>query len=243
MCRIITLVPLLFLLTSTVSAQCLKPWCLDPTCIRARFAPRRAVPAAPNTTTVPAAVPAAPDVRTVPAAVPTATTPLPPDMTAKLDALTATLHAAARVSPELEPVATAAESLIDSPIVMSAIAASTGGTGVAAIWAVRAFLAVRRRRREGGDSDSFPQRLPRDQTEARQTLQLRKLEGRDPVLDGFVGVALQDQLAEDIRNGQLPDDVRNYARQLTDQVRDRVDDVAPIATDRIYRGAWRNAGN
>lgn len=79
----------------------------------------------------------------------------------------------------------------------------------------------------------------RDLTEVQQLLQLGQLEGRNPLLDSFVGMSYDDEIRNDLSNSDMPAEVRKYARDLWDRVRLKANSAAPLATGKPYDDSWR----
>ncbi len=86
---------------------------------------------------------------------------------------------------------------------------------------------------QGGSGDApdrFPPLHERDLDEVQQLVRLRELEGRNPLLDSFVGMSFEDEVNNLIDDPDAPDDQKQYARALRDIVRQRVDAAAPLST-------------
>lgn len=69
---------------------------------------------------------------------------------------------------------------------------------------------------------------PRATDELHQILQLRRSEGRDPLLDAAFGVFVQDEIDKALSADGLSADERETLYQLNRRVRDRVDQAAPL---------------
>ena len=134
-----------------------------------------------------------------------------------------------------------------NPWVIGALGGTTGGTGALALVAAQAFLRYRKRKREGGSEGqqptSFPQEekreeqrefLKRETSEAEELIQLGRLEGRDPILDSFIGMSFQDEIKNDRSKPELGTEVKDYLASLSDRVMARVDQVAPVAAKQSY---------
>jgi hypothetical protein len=148
-----------------------------------------------------------------------------------------------------------ATALLGNPFVATALGITTAGTGLAGAYGglkiAGALLAWRRRRKErnGGvvgqnppEKFQQPRQLHlRDTTEAAQLVRLGRLEGRDPLLDSFLGVTFQDVIQADIEgsNGLSPE-IDSYARSLWDRVTSRVESAAPLSTGSEYSDNWRS---
>jgi len=150
-----------------------------------------------------------------------------------------------------------ATALLGNPFVATALGITTAGTGLAGAYGglkiAGALLAWRRRRKEkqGGVVGQNPpsgfqaraetrQLHTRDTTEAAQLIRLGRLEGRDPLLDSFVGITFQDMLKNDIEGEQqLSPEINSYARSLWDRVTARVESAAPLSTGSEYSDNWR----
>ena len=144
----------------------------------------------------------------------------------------------------------AASDLLSHPMVQTAIVAASGGTGALGLAAVQTWLAWRRRKRNAAaePKDKDVQRSggdephgflhDRDLTDARELVRLGKLEGRDPLLDSFMGMSFDDALQRDI-TAHEDDAVRDYARKLREEVIGRVNEAAPISTGKPYSDNWR----
>lgn len=168
----------------------------------------------------------------------------------------------------LERVGDAAESILSDPLVQAgiwaAVGVATGGTGLVAkpyVGAAWALICAERRRRkkkkagqsstaapsqpsppqeaDGDSPDGFPRLHDRDLEEAKQLVRLGQLEGRNPLLDSFMGMSFGDVLESDLSDNDLPDDVRRYAEGLQGRVKQRVDAAAPLSTGKPYSDSWR----
>ena len=71
--------------------------------------------------------------------------------------------------------------------------------------------------------------FPRHLDEADQLRQLRQAEGRVAALDALVGMIFDDKVREIIETSESSEE-KQYIRNLRDQIMDRVDQIAPIAT-------------
>ena len=120
----------------------------------------------------------------------------------------------------------------------------TGPPAIATVVGLKVLLAVLRRRRRkrrqpkrgGGAGKSAPEfrtadsagSLPRDDEEARQFLQLARLEGRSPLHDALVGRIAFDELDKTI--DAKPDEPEaDWARRLRRILEDRFNKMAPPA--------------
>tara|TARA_R110000868_G_scaffold148839_3_gene371038 strand:- start:16429 stop:17823 length:1395 start_codon:yes stop_codon:yes gene_type:complete len=148
-----------------------------------------------------------------------------------------------------------ADSLASNPWIIAGITLLTGGAGAGGLKAFQVFSAARKLRKklhplpsdrpgaEVPDPDSFQgaerQLHTRDETEARELLRLRQLEGRSPLLDSFVGVAFQDFVNNDLETESLPDEQKVYIRDLWSRINQRVESAAPITTGSEHSQDWR----
>lgn len=145
---------------------------------------------------------------------------------------------AAETRERMESIATRKSALeLAVPAALTALG-WTGPPSVVALFAARFGLAAWRRRKrrvkDGGAADSadaFPEGIasvPRDDTEAKQLLQLSRLEGRSPVHDAIIGRFAFDELANTI--DRQPDGPEaNWARSLRRTLEDRFNETAPVA--------------
>ncbi len=146
---------------------------------------------------------------------------------------------------------------VDGPVAPSlmnaaipAILAGLGWTGppaLAAVVGLKVLSAIIRRRRgkrrsgEAADAaDEFPDpepagSIPRDDEEARQILQLSRLEGRSPLHDAIVGRIAFDELDKAI-DSEPDGSAADWARKLRRRLEDRFNEMAPPA---VYSAAGK----
>ena len=106
----------------------------------------------------------------------------------------------------------------------------TGGAGWGGWVALKALIAIYRRRKgKSTDSpvDNFST-LPRKAKEARQFLQLSKLEGRSPLFDALIGRLALDEL-DDTIDGNRPE--KDYAIRLKERLMRRFNEIAPVSVE------------
>ena len=152
----------------------------------------------------------------------------------------------------IEEALAADSSVAPAPSILTAaipaILAGLGWTGPPALAAVAGLkvlsVLIRRRRRKRGSGEAvdaaseFPPSepvgsIPRDDTEARQILQLSRLEGRSPLHDALIGRIAFDELDKTIDS--KPDGSEaDWARKLRRQLEDRFNEMAPPA---VYAAA------
>ncbi|KKL23530.1 hypothetical protein LCGC14_2424470 [marine sediment metagenome] len=111
----------------------------------------------------------------------------------------------------------------------------TGGAGWGGWVALKALLAIYRRRKgKSTDSpvDNFST-LPRKAKEARQFLQLSKLEGRSPLFDALIGRLALDEL-DDTIDGNRPE--KDYAIRLKERLMRRFNEIAPVSVEEKRNG-------
>lgn len=157
-----------------------------------------------------------------------------------------------RVAETTDKAVGLVDAIVSNPFVSTAIVGATGGTGAAGLAAWQMLMAYRRKRKQNagpsdrsasppsqpsppqeadGDSpDGFPRLHDRDLEEVQQLVRLRELEGRNPLLDSFMGMSFEDEVNNLIDDPDAPDDQKQYARALRDIVRQRVDAAAPLST-------------
>lgn len=165
---------------------------------------------------------------------------------------------AAPEAPEPQPSPGPIESLINSPLTTAIVGATTGGTGAAAIWGLRALLALRRRRKDqknkqGGNHQPpamFPGPLPgAGTTGSEQPTQQPALPGATPCpelpnrnLDEARQLTQLGQLEgrnplldsvgfvhfEDLRQ-QAPEEDRAVLDRYWYRIKDHIEQVAPIS--------------
>ena len=106
----------------------------------------------------------------------------------------------------------------------------TGGVGWGGWVALKALLAIYRRRKgKSTDSpvDNFST-LPRKAKEARQFLQLSELEGRSPLYDALIGRLALDELDDTIDSDQ-PE--KNFAIEFKERIMRRFNEIAPVSVE------------
>lgn len=74
-----------------------------------------------------------------------------------------------------------------------------------------------------------PRMPPRDTRELHSVVQLGQLEGRDPILDSFIGIASSDEIETTLADPETTPEIREYCSSLRQRIRDRVNQVAPIS--------------
>ena len=162
---------------------------------------------------------------------------------------------AGKIATGVSKTLDAADSLATNPWIIAGITLLTGGAGAGGLKAFQVFSAARKLRKklhplpsdqpgtEVPDPDSFQgaerQLHTRDETEARELLRLRQLEGRSPLLDSFVGVAFQDFVKNDLDGQSMPDEQKRYVRDLWSRINERVESAAPINTGSEHSQDWR----
>jgi len=147
-----------------------------------------------------------------------------------------------------------ADRALSNPLVIAALSATGLGTGLVGAKAGvslgnAAFAWWRRRKKKKGGSEPAPETFPeepkrqlhkRDTREAEELVRLGRLEGRDPLLDSFMGITFQDVLKGDLEGSQeLTPELEKYARSLWDRVTARVESAAPLSTGSEYSDDWR----
>lgn len=155
----------------------------------------------------------------------------------------------------------AADNLANNPWVIAGIMLLTGGAGAGGLKAAQVFGKARALRKKvipldsdqpskeapaqevpEAKAETFPQRQlhTRDTTEAEQLVRLGRLEGRDPLLDSFMGITFEDVLKGDLEGRQeMTPELKLYARSLWDRVTSRVESAAPLSTGSEYSDDWR----
>lgn len=146
--------------------------------------------------------------------------------------------------------------------ILTALGVPTAGAGALGLWGLGVLLRRRKKRREettpiekpetgGGQSQpstdfrcNFEEATPAESTkremlqreteEARQLLQLGRMEGRDPVLDAFSGMSFFDEIKFALENPETSEDIKDYLKKLMDKVRANVDSVAPVSATQPY---------
>lgn len=108
---------------------------------------------------------------------------------------------------------------------------------MAAMGAIAAYRLYRwRKNMKGGDPQSarFPELLDREATEAKQLLQLGKLERRDPVQDAVRGMFVDDELQDIVESPEASEAEKSWARSLGEKLARRWNIVAPAAQTKPY---------
>jgi len=84
--------------------------------------------------------------------------------------------------------------------------------------------------RPEAETKSEPRQIPmRDTTELHQLLQLRKMEGRDPLLDASFGMFVEDEIESYLGREETSDENRRLLRGILGRSHERVNRAAPLS--------------